>query len=293
MALNLPRGSDWELLPALLETQAPVDDWVSLAALIRSRAADELVDRARMIGLACARADVLPAPPPSTADIRRIAPAVEPTRAAPVVVDLSALWAGPLAAHLWERGGATVIKVESPTRLDGARGGDADFYALLNQGKRCLLLDLTVQADRRRLLKLIGRADIVIESSRPRALRHLGIAAETLIAAHPGLSWMAISGYGRDAPQENWVGYGDDTAAAARLGWECWRNGGGVLVSLALRDVASAWLHRDRADLANHRRALAAFHRQGYAPPVRRRPDGYVAGAGAHNAWPIEALVAC
>ena len=61
----------------------------------------------------------------------------------PRVVDLSALWAGPLAASLLQRNGAEVIKVEDTRRPDGARRGDAAFYDLLNAGKRSVALDLS------------------------------------------------------------------------------------------------------------------------------------------------------
>ena len=85
----------------------------------------------------------------------------------PLVVDLSALWAGPLCGHLLHLCGADVIKVESDTRPDGARFGNAAFFGLLNQGKRSVGLDLTRHEGRKTLRQLIDRADVVIESSRP------------------------------------------------------------------------------------------------------------------------------
>jgi len=117
------------------------------------------------------------------------------------------------------------------------------------------------------LRALLHRADIVIEGSRPRALRQLGIHAEELIAANPGLTWISLTGYGRAAMVEDWIAYGDDAAVAAGLShlqyqatgqwmfvgdaiadpltglhaalaaWTSWRSGSGRLVSLALRDV--------------------------------------------------------
>ena len=43
--------------------------------------------------------------------------------APPRIVDLSALWAGPLCAHLLQLAGASVVKLESTRRPDGARFG--------------------------------------------------------------------------------------------------------------------------------------------------------------------------
>ena len=83
-----------------------------------------------------------------------------------MVLDLSALWAGPLCGHLLWLCGGRVIKVESRDRLDGARFGDADFYALLNQGKRSVVVGLGAP-DERALLRPLGRTGPTSSSSRP------------------------------------------------------------------------------------------------------------------------------
>ncbi|MGH8453859.1 MAG: CoA transferase [Nevskiales bacterium] len=199
---------------------------------------------------------------------------------APLIVDLASLWAGPLCSRLLQRMGAEVIKLESTQRPDGARNGPAAFFDLLNVGKRTVTLDFSSAQGRDQLRALLGRADIVIEGSRPRALRQLGIHAETLIEENPGLNWISISGYGRGEPQENWIAYGDDAAVAAGLShvqyqatgqrmivgdaiadpltglhaalaaWASWLGGGGRLISLALRDVVNHCLRFDLPDSA-------------------------------------------
>ena len=129
---------------------------------------------------------------------------------APLVIDLSSLWAGPLCAQLLAGCGARVIKVESTARPDGARRGPARFYDLLNVGKESVALDFRDPADRKRLHALLAQADIVIESARPRALEQLGIHAAQLLVARPGMVWLGITGYGRRAPMRDWIAYGDD-----------------------------------------------------------------------------------
>ncbi len=147
IAVNLPRESDWELLPAWLESEPTrVDSWDSLGDRVRGRSADELQDRARLLGLAAATA-VAPAaePPPfvriTGTPLPDLGPGTPTRGRRPRVVDLSSLWAGPLCAHLLHLCGAEVIKVESVHRPDGARRGNRGFYALLNQGKRSVALD--------------------------------------------------------------------------------------------------------------------------------------------------------
>jgi crotonobetainyl-CoA:carnitine CoA-transferase CaiB-like acyl-CoA transferase len=138
-------------------------------------------------------------------------------RPAPRVVDLSALWAGPLAAHLLWLAGADVVKVESRTRPDVLRNAEGDFYALLNQGKAMVAVDLADGRDRQALLSLIAASDIVIEAARPRALAQLGIDADQIVRVTPGLVWISITGHGSVGEAGAWVGFGDDCGVSGGL----------------------------------------------------------------------------
>ena len=110
-----------------------------------------------------------------------------------------------------------MVKLESRRRPDGARGGSAGFFDLLNAGKRCIALDWHSAQGHQQLQALLLSADIVIEASRPRALRQIGIDAEALLRERPALSWISLTGYGREAPQSQWIAYGDDAGVAAGL----------------------------------------------------------------------------
>ena len=145
-----------------------------------------------------------------------------------VVADLSSMWAGPLCARLLGLAGATVIKVESPARPDGARSGNREFFDWLHAGHRSLSVDFATEAGRTVLTSLLEVADVVIESSRPRALAALG-AAPGMISHPPGQVWLSITGYGRSTPER--VAFGDDAAVAGGLvGWPAddWAGGEGT-----------------------------------------------------------------
>lgn len=129
-----------------------------------------------------------------------------------VVVDFSALWAGPLCAHLLGLAGARVIKVETDTRPDGARRGHRGFYDLLHAGHESVSVSPEKAADRHFLSALVERADIVIEASRPRALARFGIDARA--SAGRGTAWISITARGRSVDR---IGFGDDVAACAGL----------------------------------------------------------------------------
>lgn len=181
-------------------------------------------------------------------------------------MDLSSLWAGPLATHLLQQAGARVIKVESTSRPDGARAGNPAFFDLLNGGKESVSLDLTSAKGKQQLRSLLSHADIVMEASRPRALAQMGIDAEALVKSTPGCVWVSITGYGRGEPQSNWVAWGDDAAVAAGAfggspeapvfcgdaladpltglhaalaALAFWRGGESVLLDLSLREVTA------------------------------------------------------
>lgn len=286
LAVNLARRDDWDALGAWLGDGVAADweDWDDVAQRLRRHGCDEAVARARLLGLPVAAA-VLPAPASEPwCRVQRHAPPLATDRGGrrPLVVDLSSLWAGPLCAQVLHQLGARVIKVESAARPDGARGdaraGADVFFDRLNAGKQSVVLDFGNPAGLARLRRLLQRADIVIESARPRALRQLGIDAAQLLAGNPGLSWVALSGYGRDEPAANWVAFGDDAGVAGGLSallaassasdggadhdaawafcgdaiadpltglhaalaaWSAWLGGGGVLVDVAMQRVVA------------------------------------------------------
>lgn len=270
IALNLARADDWSLLPAWLEMPVSAT-WEDIGNALPGLDVESCVRRGRLLGLAIAPMAALPAAPaPWFVQTHRISNEPAKARAgAPLVVDLSALWAGPLCGQLLHRLGARVIKVESTRRPDGARQGPQDFYDLLNAGKASAALDFGSAQGRLQLRELLRRADIVIEASRPRALRQLGLHAHELLAENPGLTWISITGYGRDEPQCDWIGFGDDAGVAAGLSealfeltgepmfcadaiadpltglhaallaWSSFLGGGGRQLALTLRDVAA------------------------------------------------------
>lgn len=216
IALNLSRDADRELLPALFETEAlDCRDEADIAALIAASKATAIVLRGRSMGLAIAAVHEKPHGD-ACVKLTPGSPRSMSARAAPRVIDLSALWAGPLAGHLLSLAGADVVKVESLHRPDAMRD-NSEFYAVLNQGKSNVALDFKDTHDRDNLLALIGAADIVIESARPRALRQLGIDADQLVRTTPGLVWVTITGHGVAGEAANWVGFGDDCGVAGGL----------------------------------------------------------------------------
>ena len=213
LVLNLPRPSDTEALPALVGAPVAVDDWNEIAAHLATMDAVEVVDRASLLGLAVAAVGAT-APPPMPWTIHRGRPA-RIRGSERVVVDLTSLWAGPLAGQLLAEAGCRVLKVESASRPDGARRGPAGFFELLNRKKRHLSMDLPEAEALDRLRELIAEADLVLEASRPRVMQQWGISPSDTVAA--GTAWVSITGHGRSGRHGNRIAFGDDAAASGGL----------------------------------------------------------------------------
>ena len=316
IALNLARPDDRELLPALFESEEfDTSNDGEIAERAAERNADWLIGRGRLMGLAiAAEYECLPFPLRPCTTLVSGPPAAATRSRPPRVLDLSALWAGPLAAHLLWLVGAEVVKVESTRRPDAMREGDEAFYRLLNQGKASAVLDFAGAEDRQALLRLIAASDIVIEAARPRALAQLGIDAERLVSRTPGLVWITITAHGAQGETANWVGFGDDCGvaggltaalraasgqagfvgdaiadpltglAAADRAWDAWSSGQGGRFGLAMSHVVAACLEEERAarpvELERELRTWATSAGAPF-PEVQHRPIGALPPHGA------------
>lgn len=144
---------------------------------------------------------------------------VGPVDAPGVVADFSSMWAGPLCANLLGIAGFEIVKIESIHRPDGARLGPRDFFDLMHGGHRSIAVDFSNSDDVERLREFIAGVDVVIESSRPRALDQLGLGADAFLhrSGRRHVVWVAVTGFGRRGPLSNAVAFGDDAAASAGL----------------------------------------------------------------------------
>jgi len=122
------------------------------------------------------------------------------------VIDFSTLLPGPMCSLLLAQAGAQVIKIERPGRGDEMRaympkfGEDSVNFALLNQGKRSVALDLKEPAALQQAIALVRQADVLVEQFRPGVMDRLGLGYEAMRAINPGLIYCAITGWGQHGP---------------------------------------------------------------------------------------------
>lgn len=181
-----------------------------------------------------------PAPAPAPAGVGRGAAGVGRGAAGPDggpdlalagvrVLDLTRVWAGPLAARILSDLGAEVVMVEATSarmpRVVPAsyvqashffpgddpgpdpwnRQGFVNKYAL---GKRSIGLDLTAASGREAFEALVAVSDVVIENYSPRVMPNLGLGEDRLRACNPHLVYLTMPGYGRTGPARDYSAYG-------------------------------------------------------------------------------------
>ncbi|AFM15025.1 putative acyl-CoA transferase/carnitine dehydratase [Mycolicibacterium chubuense NBB4] len=268
-ALTLSRPDDIDAVPALVECDHVDDPWDAVECRVRACDVASFAARARLLGLPVG---VLGETAPAAPVIRPAGEGARPTALADaLVVDLSSMWAGPLCGALLARAGATVVKVESAARPDGTRSGATGFFDWINGEKLCYEVDLDRPEQLRRLL---AAADVVIESSRPAALRRRGLGPLDG-AARAGRVWLRITGHGTVGERADWVAFGDDAAVsgglvsgaadapvfcgdaiadpltglhAAEAVMESRIRGGGEVVEMSMAAVAAGYAHLPRGD---------------------------------------------
>lgn len=118
------------------------------------------------------------------------------------VLDLTIARAGPTAVRHLADWGANVIHIDPPQAkeddLTGKRDGH-DFQNL-HRNKRMMLLDLKNPAGHAAFMRLVEKADVIIENMRPPVKKKLKIAWEDVHKVNPRLVYGSISGFGQDGP---------------------------------------------------------------------------------------------
>jgi len=144
------------------------------------------------------------------------------------VLDFTWVMAGPWSSRVLADYGATVIKVESRTRLDLVRvlgpfysdtfsPETSASFASINAGKHSLAVDPGTPEGKATILELVDWADIVMESFSPKAMKKWGLDYAALAARKPNLIMLSTCLFGQTGPYAMMAGYGTMGAALGGL----------------------------------------------------------------------------
>ena len=123
------------------------------------------------------------------------------------ILDLTRVVAGPFATAVLADLGADVVKVERPKTGDDYRYGPSPkgetslSFQNTNRGKRSLTLDLRLPEGRDLFLRLVERADAVVENFRAGWLAHQGLGADVIQERNPRCVVASLSGFGATGPR--------------------------------------------------------------------------------------------
>ncbi len=127
------------------------------------------------------------------------------------VIDMTHDQAGPSCTQMLAWLGAEVIKIEQPSKGDRARSMQTDrpdhdsfFFLLLNANKQSITLNLKHQAAKEIFLKLIDRADVLVENYGPGVMERLGLDYEVLSQRNPQLVYASVKGFGSFGPYSDY-----------------------------------------------------------------------------------------
>ena len=127
---------------------------------------------------------------------------------------------GQIGGRILAELGAEVVLIEprgggEARRSHPLHGGDSLHFAVRNWNKSGLVLDLDDAEDRGRLVNLLSRADIWLNSARPGALAELGLDPDHVVQRMPGLVAVSMTDFGLDGPYRDWVATNDVVVALA------------------------------------------------------------------------------
>ncbi len=141
-----------------------------------------------------------------------------------VVADLTQNVAGPFCTQILGDMGADVIKVERPGRGDDARawappfwGAESAVFMAMNRNKRSVALDLKREGGLGVLRRLVGRADVLVQSLRAGAIGELGLDFAGARAVNGRIVYCSITAFGQRGPLRDQPGYDPMMQAYAGL----------------------------------------------------------------------------
>jgi alpha-methylacyl-CoA racemase len=122
------------------------------------------------------------------------------------IVELGGIGPVPFCAMLLSDLGADVVRIDRPPGFDGGAPVDPKFN-LLNRSRRSAGIDLKKPEAVNAVLRLVAKADAVLEGFRPGTAERLGLGPQECLAVNPRLIYGRMTGWGQDGPRANEPGH--------------------------------------------------------------------------------------
>jgi alpha-methylacyl-CoA racemase len=147
------------------------------------------------------------------------------------VVELQGLGPGPFCGMVLSDFGADVVRVERTGAVHQSDGPPPPD--VLGRGRRSIGVDLKTPGGVDTLLRLVDRADVLIEGFRPGVTERLGVGPDVCLARNPRLVYGRITGWGRTGPYAPSAGHDINYLALSGALWSIGRDGEAPVAPLA------------------------------------------------------------
>ncbi|MFW9972215.1 MAG: CaiB/BaiF CoA transferase family protein [Candidatus Odinarchaeota archaeon] len=132
-----------------------------------------------------------------------------------IILDLTRMLPGPFCSMILADLGANVIRVEDPRYFYGqpppfyqkGKYRESAFNSILNRNKKSITLNLKKEKARKIFYNLVKKADVVLDSFRPKITNKLKIDYKTLSSINPSIIYCSLTGYGQYGPYEQIAGH--------------------------------------------------------------------------------------
>ena len=122
------------------------------------------------------------------------------------VIELAGIGPGPFCAMVLSDMGAEVLRIDRADRVTG-QDGERPPADVLNRGRRSVGVDLKQPAAVDAVLRLVERADVLIEGFRPGVTERLGLGPDVCLARNPRLIYGRMTGWGQEGPLASAAGH--------------------------------------------------------------------------------------
>jgi alpha-methylacyl-CoA racemase len=122
------------------------------------------------------------------------------------VVEFAGIGPAPMCAMLLSDMGAEVLRIDRAEDANLGISTDAKFN-VLGRGRRSVAIDLKRKEGTDVALKLISKADALIEGFRPGVMERLGLGPEVCMARNPKLVYGRMTGWGQEGPMAHAAGH--------------------------------------------------------------------------------------
>jgi alpha-methylacyl-CoA racemase len=123
------------------------------------------------------------------------------------VLEFGSIGPGPFGAMMLADHGADVVRVDRVGEFASVTPAGDARNELLHRNRRSIALDLKDEADRATALRLIARADVLIEGNRPGVMERLGLGPDVALELNPRLIYARMTGWGQTGPLAGTVGH--------------------------------------------------------------------------------------